>query len=92
MSDPDAILSELRGRLVVIDVEAPYVYSGTLAALAANHQVLEDAAVHDLRDAGTTRELYVLETRMHGVRANRKNVLIRRDQVISISALDDVIE
>ena len=31
MSDPDAILSELRGRLVVIDVEAPYVYSGTLA-------------------------------------------------------------
>ncbi|GIS60633.1 MAG: hypothetical protein CM1200mP2_28580 [Planctomycetaceae bacterium] len=29
---------------------------------------------------------------MHGVRANRKKVLIRRDQVISISALDDVIE
>jgi len=92
MSDTDAILSELRGRLVVIDVEAPYVYSGTLAELDAHHLVLEDADVHDLRDAGTTRELYVLETRMHGVRANRKKVLIRRNQVISISALDDVIE
>ena len=29
---------------------------------------------------------------MHGVRANRKQVLLRRDQVVSLSALDDVIE
>ena len=91
MSDPDAILAELQGQLVVIDVEAPYVYTGTLAELDRQHLVLENADVHDLRDAGTTRELYVLETRMHGVRANRQKVLVRRDQVISISALDDVI-
>ncbi len=92
MSDPDAALSELKGRVVVIDVEAPYVYTGTLAELDTHHLVLENADVHDLRDAGTTRELYVLETRTHGVRANRQKVLVRRDQVISISALDDVIQ
>ena len=92
MSDPDAALSELKGRLVVIDVEAPFVYIGTLAELDTHHLVLENTDVHDLRDAATTRELYVLETRTHGVRANRQKVLVRRDQVISISALDDVIE
>ena len=92
MSDPDAALSELKGRLVVIDVEAPFVYIGTLAELDTHHLVLENTDVHDLRDAATTRELYVLETRTHGVRANRQKVLVRRDQVISISALDDVIQ
>ncbi|MBQ17014.1 MAG: hypothetical protein CMJ65_07815 [Planctomycetaceae bacterium] len=92
MADLDAALTQLRGRVVVIDVEAPYVYTGTLAELDTQHFVLENADVHDLRDTPTTRELYVLETRLHGVRANRQKVLVRRDQVLSISALDDVIE
>mgnify|MGYP001159493388 CR=1 FL=1 len=92
MSDASQHLESLIGRIVVIDVEALYVYAGTLVRLDTAHLVLDDADVHDLRDAATTRELYVLETRMHGVRANRKQVIIRREQVISISALDDVIE
>ena len=92
MSDASAGLETLKGQVVVIDVEAPYVYAGTLADFDAHHIVLENADVHDLRDAGTTRELYVLETRTHGVRANRQKVLVCREHVISISALDDVIE
>ncbi len=92
MADLNAALAELQSRVVVIDVEAPYVYIGMLAELDTQHLVLENADVHDLRDAATTRELYVLETRLHGVRANRQKVLVRRDQVLSISALDDVIE
>ena len=92
MSDPDRELQALKGQVVVIDVDAAYVYAGTLANFDSNHLVLEHADVHDLRDAATTRELYVLETRLHGVRANRKNVLVRREQVVSISAVDDVIE
>jgi|TARA_B100000809_G_scaffold156544_1_gene153871 small nuclear ribonucleoprotein (snRNP)-like protein len=92
MSDPDRELQALKGQVVVIDVDAAYVYAGTLADFDPHHLVLENADVHDLRDAATTRELYVLETRLHGVRANRKNVLVRREQVVSISAVDDVIE
>ena len=92
MSDPDRELQALKGQVVVIDVDAAYVYAGTLADFDPLHLVLENADVHDLRDAATTRELYVLETRLHGVRANRKNVLVRREQVVSISAVDDVIE
>ena len=92
MNDPGDGLETLRGQVVVIDIEAPYVYLGTLADFDTHHIVLENADVHDLRDAATTRELYVLETRIHGVRANRQKVLLRRDQVVSLSALDDVIE
>ncbi|MFP6769624.1 MAG: hypothetical protein VB859_15720, partial [Planctomycetaceae bacterium] len=76
MADLNAALAELQGRVVVIDVEAPYVYIGMLAELDTQHLVLENADVHDLRDAATTRELYVLETRLHGVRANRQKVLV----------------
>ena len=92
MSDTDRLLEDLKNQVVVVDTAAAYVYAGTLASFASNHLVLEHADVHDLRDAATTRELYVLETRMHGVRANRNSVLVRRDQVVSLSALDDVIE
>ena len=92
MSDPDRLLEDLKNQVVVVDTTAAYVYAGTLANFDSNHLVLEHADVHDLRDAATTRELYVLETRLHGVRANRQKVLVRHDQVLSISALDDVIE
>ena len=91
MSDSLAGLQTLKGQVVVIDVEAPYVYAGTLADFDTHHIVLENADVHDLRDAVTTRELYVLETRTHGVRANRKRVLLRQEHLVSISSLDDVI-
>ena len=91
MSDSLADLQTLKGQVVVIDVEGPYVYAGTLAGFDTHHIVLENADVHDLRDAVTTRELYVLETRTHGVRANRKRVLLRQEHLVSISALDDVI-
>ena len=48
--------------------------------------------VHDLRDSTTTRELYVLDSKRHGTRSNRTRVLVRREEIVSLSALDDVIE
>ena len=32
-----------------------------------------------------------VETKRHGVRANRKRALVRREEVVSVSALDDVV-
>ena len=55
MSDPDRELQALKGQVVVIDVDAAYVYAGTLADFDPHHLVLENADVHDLRDAATTR-------------------------------------
>ena len=48
--------------------------------------------VHDLRDTKTTRELYVLDSRRYGIRSNRDRVLVRLDEVVSQSALTDVIK
>lgn len=85
------LLQELMGREIVIDVSSMFVYAGILVDEDDRYLVIESADVHDLRDASTTRELYLLDTRRYGVRTNRKRVLIRRDEIVSISALDDII-
>lgn len=82
---------EFQGRVVVLDIASQYVVLGTLAGHDERYFTLTKADVHDLRDTNTTRELYVLEARRHGVNPNRKQVLVRREEVVSLSALDDVI-
>lgn len=85
------LLNSLVDQEVVLDMIAPYVYVGRLAACDANYLVLEDADVHDLRDTTTTRENYVVDSRRLGIRMNRERVIVRLDQVISVSRLDAVI-
>ena len=79
------------GKTVVIDVDSPYVFAGVLEAIGEKSLTLSDADAHDLRDSNTPRERYVLDTREHGVRANRKRVDVSLSQVVSVSLLDDVI-
>ena len=92
MSLPESVLRELVGKDVVLDAVSPFIYAGTLIGSDERYLILENADVHDLRDSSTTRELYVLETRMHGVRSNRKRVMVDFSQIASISALSDVVE
>ena len=92
MSDSADASHELIGRQVVIDADGLYIFLGTLTGQDSHYLILEDADVHDLRDTATSRELYVLESRRHGIRVNRRRVLIRRDEVVSLSALDDVLD
>ena len=92
MADSESTYAEFTGREVVLDVSSPFVYVGTLVAVDGRHLVLENADVHDLRDTTTTRELYVLDSKRHGIKCNRKRVLVRCDEVVSLSALDDVLE
>jgi len=80
------------GEDVVIDVESQYVFLGRLVELGTEWVVLKQADVHDLRDSKTTRELYVLDSRADGIRINRRRVLVPRQQIVSISLLNDVIE
>ncbi len=92
MQDGDSTLDPLLGREVVLDLGTPYVIVGTFRGYDGGHYVMESADVHDLRDTTTTRELYVLDSKRHGVNANRRRVLVRREQVVSLSLLNDVIE
>ena len=89
---PSPALQRLIGQPVVLDVTSPYVYLGTLAEVDHKYLILTDADVHDLRDTKTTRELYVLDSKRHGISANRSRVLVSRDEIVSLSALADVVE
>ena len=87
---PD-VLEKLRGKVVVLDLAARWVYLGTLTGWDGVHLVLSGADAHDLRDTATTREMYVLEAARHGVAPNRKTALVRRDAVVGLSRLKDVL-
>lgn len=84
-------LSKLKGREVVLDLQSTYVVLGTLAGEDHRYVILKEADVHDLRDTTTTRDAYVLDARRHGIQPNRKRVLIRHTEIVSLSALDDVL-
>lgn len=92
MTESAEPLDQFLGRAVVLDVASRYVYLGTLVSQARSWLELTDADVHDLRDTTTTRELYVLDAKRHGISANRKRVLVRREEIVSVSAMDDVVE
>lgn len=92
MNQPVDALDALIGRNVVLDAGSPYAIVGRLTGRDQRYFILEDADVHDLRDTPTTRERYILDSRLHGIRISRRHVLVRRDEVTSISALDDIVE
>jgi hypothetical protein len=88
----DPVWNDLLGRILVLDLSSPFVILGTLVSATAGFITLDEADVHDLRDSKTTRELYVLESRRHGVRCNRKRVSVSGREIVGVSRLDDVVE
>jgi hypothetical protein len=84
-------IEELVGRVVVLDVTARYVYLGMLSGLDRHYLDLRDADVHDLRDTATSRETYLVNSRLHGVHANRRSTWVRLAEVVCLSRLDDVL-
>lgn len=84
-------LSEFIGKQVVVDTQSPYVFLGTLEACGAWFVTLRDVDVHDVSDSPSTKELYVMKARQHNIQPNRAVVKIRREAVVSISLLSDVL-
>ena len=78
--------------IVVLDLKSPYVCIGRLTGESGDYYELADADLHDFRDTRATRETYVFEAARLGVRRNRARVWIRRDEVIAITGLDDIVE
>lgn len=84
-------MHEFLNQNVVVDVESLFVYLGQLSEISDKSLTLLNADVHDLRDSNTTRERYILDSKLHGIRTNRERVQIQMTQVVSISALADVL-
>ena len=92
MEDHDPQLEILIGKNVVLDTSSPFVYIGKLAEVLKHYVRLEDVDVHDGQESVTSNEIYIIEASKHGIKKNRKQVFVRKDVLISLSCLEDVIE
>ncbi len=86
------MLEEYINQRVVVDLSSPYVCLGKLTRLDDQFLEMKNADLHDLRDTETSRENYVAESVATGIKRNRKRVLVRRDEVVAISVLEDVVD
>jgi small nuclear ribonucleoprotein (snRNP)-like protein len=86
------MLDEFVNHKIVIDLKSEYVCLGTLKVIDPQFLELKNADLHDLRDTDTTRENYVAASVRTGIKRNRKRLLIRRDEIVAIAKLEDVVE
>ena len=77
---------------VVLDTRGELLYLGKLTKIFENMYELSDADVHDVVAGRTSKELYIMDARKHGIKKNRAKVLVRKVEVVSISKLADVLE
>jgi hypothetical protein len=77
---------------VVLDTRGDIIYLGKLVKILDNFYELADADVHDVVVGRTSKELYILDARKHGVKKNRARVYVRKVEIVSISRLSDVLE
>lgn len=85
-------LREFVGKLVVVDTSTPLFYIGELENIDEHFMTIANCDVHDINEGASTKEVYCIEARKHGVKMNRLRVKVRKAIVVSISLLDDVIE
>ena len=90
-SDSAPVL-DYQDQYIVVDTSSDFIFIGKLMEIDRNFVTLKDADVHDRRDSPSINEKYIMDSKTYGVRRSRRRVHIRFDTVISISALDDVIE
>lgn len=87
-----ATLGTYKGRQVVLDTAGHLVYIGTLVEISEHGFWLENADIHDCRDGHAHKEVYIYESKVDGLRTNRRRVFVMRSTVVSISGLDDVVQ
>ena len=78
--------------LVILDTDTPMLYLGRLTSVDNFILTLEEADVHDMREATGSKEVYIHEARRNGLQKNRHRVFVRLERVISLSLLQDVVQ
>ncbi len=90
--DLSATLKAYSGRQVILDTAGSTVYLGILKEVTETGFWLEHADIHDCHEGHAGKEVYVFEAKSNGIRTNRKRLFVMRSAVISIAALDDVVQ
>jgi small nuclear ribonucleoprotein (snRNP)-like protein len=85
-------LKQFVGKEVVVDTSTPLFYIGELESIDEHFMTIKNCDVHDINEGSSTKEVYCIEARKHGVKMNRLRVKVRKALVVSISTLEDVIE
>ena len=71
---------------------ALYLLLGILTGFDREFLSLRDADLHDFRDSSATREVYVYDSARLGIRRNRAQVLLRRDEIVAVTRFADISE
>jgi len=87
MSDP---VERFLNEQVILDTTTPIVYIGRLIEVSKHAFVLCDTDMHDCREGHAGKELYLAEVSRDGVTVNRRQVVVMKEAVISVSRLADV--
>jgi hypothetical protein len=85
-------MEELIGEIVVIDLRSTFVCLGKLTKVTPDFLELKNADLHDLRDTETTRENYVADSAVTGIKRTRKKLWLNRADIVAIARLKDVVE
>ncbi|TET37165.1 MAG: hypothetical protein E3J72_06925 [Planctomycetota bacterium] len=83
---------EFHNQNIVLDTATPLLYIGHLVDVDDSFLTLEKVDVHDLSSTPTSKDVYLIDSRKIGVKVNRERVKVRRDLIVSITRLDDIIE
>ena len=81
----------LLGQVVVVDTDSMFVYLGKLDRVEDQFLVMTEVDAHDRRESPSTKEQYIMDAKKFGVRPNRKEVKVRKEMVVSVSRLEDVL-
>lgn len=84
------MLTELIGKIIVIDTPYSLQYVGQLERFNSEFIELINADVHDAGNSKNTKEQYLIEAAKGIFHPNRKTVLVKQSAVISISKLEDI--
>lgn len=85
-------LDVYRDQVVVCDLREHYLVIGRLVEVGTSHLRLVEADLHDHREANSTKDVYLIETKKYGVRQNRARIDIPRMNVIAVCLLTDIVE
>jgi hypothetical protein len=83
---------ELLGKIVVVDTDSSYIYIGRAQREDEIFFILSDVDVHDRSEGQSTKEKYIMEAKKFGLKPSRRCVMVRKERIVSISLLEDVIE
>jgi small nuclear ribonucleoprotein (snRNP)-like protein len=84
-------LQQFLKKKILLDTRSSWIYIGVLEEVTNHCAVLSEVDVHDGKDSHTSKEVYVLESKVTGIKANRDKVYVNLEYVVSFSALDDII-